>query len=174
MNAVVLNEKESEKRYVGARRIASKIVNQCMANPAKYLGNPMTILCAEFEFQNQPIHQCYWNNRFCIAVMCNLWRSRQRLAAWCVVSNGLNRYWEWRTHSGYDMTAVLKYLDVVPTSFNEPQGDCYFLLDGGIAARLSEKFELPTTYFSNLRRLTAGEEKEREYFNRKYPHHAVL
>lgn len=175
MSAVVLTEKESEKRYVAASRLASNQVDLCVANPAEYLKNPMTLLCAEFEFKNQPVHQCYWNNRFCIAVMCGLWENKQRLAAWCAVSNGLNGYWEWQTHSGYDMAAVLKYLGIVADDFSAPKnGDGYCTLDAGIAAKLVEKFELPTTHFSMQKKLTVEENRKREIFNKKYPHHAVL
>src|SRR3989344_1878047 len=105
MSAIVLSREEDGNLRHATSELARKLVARCMTDPSKYLKNPMTVLCAEYLFENHALHQCYWNDRFCIAVMCGLWSNRQRLAAWCVVSNGLNLYWEWRTHSGYDMAA---------------------------------------------------------------------
>ena len=175
VNAIVLGQKASYARYRAASELANKVVEQCMADPARHLGDPMTLLCAEFMFKNQPTHQCYWNNRFCIAVMCGLQEDQRRLAAWCAVSNGLNGYWEWRTHSAYDMATMLKYLDIVADDFSAPEkGGMYSTLAGGIAAKLAERFRLPTTNFSMEKRLTEEEHREREAFNRTYPYTRVL
>ena len=184
MNTIAMSENESYERLEAAHQLASTRVEECIANPAKYLKDPVTLLCAEFKFENQPLHQCYWNNRFCIAIMCELDDYSQRVAAWCAVSNGLNGYWEWRTHSGYDMAAVLKYLGVVADDFialkthdethDETHGGMYCTLTNGIAAKLVEKFRLPTARFRMESGLGVEEHQEREAFNKKYPYLSVL
>lgn len=175
MNIIVLDEKSRHDRWTTTHQLAHKMVDRCITDSAKYLKNPMTLLCAEYLFENQAAHQCYWNNRFCIAVMCDMWQNSQRLAAWCSVSNGINGYWEWTTHSGYDMVAVLKSIDIVPADFVAPNGGkSYCVLDGRIAAKLAEKFDLPTSHFGTRRQLTERDEREREYFKSKYPHVHVL
>ena len=104
--------------------------------------------------------------------MCGLPYSKQRQAAWCAVSNGLNGYWEWKTHGGYDMANVLKYLGIASSEFDDTVPAIYSIINWQIAERIVEHFKLPTTIFGGT--LTENEALERNYLNELYPYTSVL
>jgi len=162
---------------------ATEIVNRCVNEPqtrTQLLDNPSTLAAAHWVFDHHALHQCYWNDRFCMAVMCEMSEDQQQLAAWCAVSNGLNRYWEWITHWDYDMTTVLKHLgilgpDIDVSCFISPKETGYYKLDDEIAHKISDHFQLPTLYFpKSIPSLSVEETEMRLRFNRIYPHHSVL
>ncbi|HEX3099808.1 MAG TPA: hypothetical protein VHQ41_02435 [Patescibacteria group bacterium] len=98
-----------------------------------------------------PLHQCYWNDRLVIAVMCRLpWKLQQR-AAWCAANNGLIGYWEWQTHFGFSTAAVLEKLEIpLDLGFStrpSPANSMYYLLDRSIVVALAKHFDLPTQKF---------------------------
>lgn len=136
---------------------------------------------AEIAFNGQPLHQCYWNDRFCLATMCNMSEEQQRVAAWCMVSNGLTKYWEWTTHRGYPLYLVLDTLRMISLrtlensdSEEQKMGVGWSSFTRGysraphkLLQKIVERYRLPTTYFS-ARILSPEEQKEREKFNRIY------
>ncbi len=132
---------------------------------------------AERVFVDQPQHPCYWNNRFPIAVLCRLSEEKQRRVAWMLVTNGVNGYWEWETHSGYRMYGVLHHLgilenDMLRTVIRREFG--YSSPPLPLLEAIAKKFTLPTTFFDQSRQLSQEEQREREVFNAQYPwHHEV-
>jgi hypothetical protein len=143
---------------------------------------------AEFVFDHQPPHQCYWNNRFCIAVTCGLSKEKQRQAAWCLVANGLNDYWEWFTHAGYPTHDVLHHLKI--TSLKDRNcpmhlhsiGVRWDSLQPGystpsreLLAQIVKHFNLPTTrlwerHIEPKDGLSPSQLEKREQLNKLYPY----
>lgn len=151
-------------------------VHDCIESPTEtLLKDPVTKLAALYKYNYQPSHQCYWNNRFCIAIACDLPKQLQREAAWCAVSNGLNEYWEWVTHSNYDATVVLRRMGIndVPRII-VATGFLYCNMPKSIAVQLIRMFDLPTRALGVKKTLTTDEEEERDRFNHNYPHHNVM
>ena len=127
-----------------------------------------------------PLHQCYWNDRFAMALEQNMPHDKKRLGAWCAVSNGINNYWEWRTHRGYDIAALIeKHCGIrcehTPITNTGGLGGATYsrLKDENIHA-LCKHFNLPTTNFGDKTILTPDEQRERDDFNRQYPYTKVL
>jgi hypothetical protein len=148
-------------------------VQKCIAEPGVHLGDPRTLSSAQRVFDDRRGHQCYWNDRFCAAVICGMDERFQRLAAWCTVSNGLNGYWEPRTHFGFDGVAVLKYLGIVEAENYHEVNSMYANLPLSVCRALVEKFRLPTTRFGK-ESLSLDEAKEHDEFSATYPFRAVL
>ena len=138
-------------------------------------GHRCGVLCqiaAEIEMGALPTHQCYWNDRFGIALAFKLSTDFQRLAAWCAVSNGLNDYWEWQTHFSYDLAGVLHRLGLKSVSGEERGGYC--TLSRQVAAEIADYFDLPTTLVGSKTSLTEDQLAERGRFNSEYPYADVL
>ncbi|MDO8742468.1 MAG: hypothetical protein Q7J45_02930 [bacterium] len=148
---------------------------------------------AELIFDRQPPHQCYWNNRFCIATMCQLSEERQRQTAWCIVNNGVNKYWEWVTHNGYLMYHVLDCLKLINLNdlnnqhlaeYRARQEQLGITWDSFVPgyshaprlllSRIIKRFDLPTRYLDGARILSDAQQADRERFNKLYPHTKVL
>jgi hypothetical protein len=135
------------------REAAMEHVMRCMADPSAYASDPLTMPSAQLLFNDKRMHQCYWNDRFAVAVMCGMDEQSQRIAAWAAVSNGLKGYWEWETHAEYDAAAVLKHLGIIPADFDpnqlRPKGRFpdYNHLPVELCKALIDKFKLPTTLF---------------------------
>ena len=162
----------TEKCISEVRTLIRERILKCIEDPDKFTNDPITKIMAEWEYENQASHQCYWNNRFVIAIMCKMPLWQIKMATWCLVSNGINRYFEWKTHSGYDMKTVFKYLGLdTPTFISYGM---YHYLDSPICEKLVTMFNLPTNKFGRIEPLTDRETTEREFFNRKYPHTIVL
>lgn len=155
---------------------AWKRVRVCAAQPNRYRHQPQTILAAKWVLEyGLPSHQCYWNDRFAIAILCDLDWQTQRLATWCLVSNGLQDYWEWQTHCGFDIGAILKKLDVLESEFQPPKATTYTPVGHPhVLRRLVEKYNLPTCHFDPSRSLADRESAERNQFNGAYPYASVL
>lgn len=181
---------EKELREISKRNeVASRFVAGYILLPVRDWSSVseeerQNVLCmAQLAFDAQPIHQCYWNNRFCIATMCGMSDEHQRTAAWCLVSNGVKGYWEWITHSSYPLYTVLEHLGIlninnvqfgVPNTLEKKIGlrwqdfnNDYRVAPNLLLYKLVERYRLPTTYFS-ARILSPEEQKEREKFNRVY------
>ncbi len=120
-------------------------------------------------YENQARHQCYWNNRFCIAVMCSLDLELQRQAAWCIVNNALIGYWEWYTHSGYPMHYALRHTKIPNLDMPMTRENGYALISRSepFLQKIVLHFKLPTAYFDH-RSLTLEEQSERAMWNAKY------
>lgn len=163
---------ESDKlRYSQAGDWARRLVHACVKEPALHRDNPALLCAAEHQFHHRAGHQCYWNNSFCIAVMCGMSWQDQRQAAWCVVNNGLNDYWEWTTHAGFETAAALKYLKIVSEDFQPPKVEGgYCTLEREIMERLVQHFNLPTNMFDSARQLSDNEERLRSHFRQNYPY----
>jgi hypothetical protein len=159
----------SDKAWGTLYKLAEQQIWRCIKEPAKYRDDPLTRLCAEYAFTHQSAHQCYWNNRFVIAVMCGLDLEKIRLAAWCLVSNGLNEYFEWITHAGYPMSQVFDHLGITHEQPRYIQ-TMHYKLDHRVCKQLIEEFQLPTTKLCPSRILTDEEQHERIRMNREYPH----
>lgn len=138
-------------------------------------------------FDHQPGHQCYWNDRFCVATLCGLSEEKQRQAAWCLVSNGINNYWEWYTHGGYELHNCLFHLKIKVATGNvrpiniAPIGIPWSCINPGYTSpprelllEIIKHFRLPTSRLDLSRALTESEQRERDTFNKIYPHHKVL
>ncbi len=137
-------------------------------------------------WEDRPGHQCYWNDRFCVATMCQLSFHRQQLAAWCLVSNGIVGYWEWRTHAGYLMEDVLSSLALI--NLNRIDSDQrteeekqmglrrqmfhpgYSRAPDVLLKKIALRFDLPTSYFCRGAVLSDRAEADRERFNKMYPY----
>lgn len=128
---------------------AYRLVDGAMANSPAEITSSLW-LAGLYVFENtQPRHECYWNNRFCLAVMLNLPWELQQKAAWCSVNNGLIGYWEWLTHSGYRTTQTLERLHIqVPraASIKALEGE-YAYLDSETASDIVQYFDLPSRMF---------------------------
>ena len=101
-------------------------------------------------WESQPLHQCYWNNRFFLAIKFDLPEEMQRQAAWMSVLNGLNGYWEWKTHSSYDLVQALQDIgitDMVPKSLDDVPDHLYIDVDAVVLEQIAHKFKLPTMRF---------------------------
>jgi len=156
--------------FVGQR------VAECVQDPEKHRKDPLTYLYARLYYHSQPIHHCYWNDRFVAAVMCDMPLENIRTAAWCVVCNGANSYFEWITHGGHDMRKVFAYLGIDTShayaSVLNPKS--YVKLDQEILKTLIEMFNLPTTYLDVKSTLDSDEFALRKEFNRMYPYDSCL
>ncbi len=109
----------THRRYSAAYLHARELINAKIRGELPESEEPALILAAEFAYDYRPDHQCYWNDSFCVAVMCDLTWEKQQQAAWCAVCNGLNDYWEWHTHAGYEMAKVLRHIGI-QLSFEPP------------------------------------------------------
>lgn len=123
-------------------------VRTCVNEPGVHLEDSRTLSSAQcvWNSMGEHQHQCYWNDRFAAAIMCGMDEHAQRVAAWAAVSNGLIGYWEWMSHAGFDMVAVLKHLGIVPPEYDpgmENRGR-YVPLPDELCKALIEKFKLPT------------------------------
>jgi hypothetical protein len=88
-------------------------IKLCMDDPDAHLNDPLTPITALWYYENGfAAHQCYWNDRFCIAVACNMPLRYKQEAAEAIVGNGRSGYFEWRTHYGYNMVRVFKQLGI--------------------------------------------------------------
>lgn len=165
---------EEKSREQLAIKFAENRIKECLENPA-LVDDPITTMSALLWWHNFPSHQCYWNDRFCVAVICGL-ESRQRLAAWCIVSNGENGYFEWETHYKYNMVEALRRIGVVGNNFIPPNdlAGYYFHLSPDIAKAIIQKFDLPTRKFDYKQYFSDKEKQERGYFNQVYPYNKIL
>lgn len=68
-----------------------------------------------------PLHHCYNNDRFAVAVLCDEPIERQRMVAGLAAYNGRAEYWEWKTHFGFDTMAALKRLCIVSPNQKTPE-----------------------------------------------------
>lgn len=170
-------DEEFHKRYQEAVAWAHGVVKACVMAPGARKINRRTVVAAERVWNSLPCHQCYWNDRFAIAVMCRLSMSHMQEAAWCLVNNGLNAYFEWKTHSDYDMTVVFECLGIDTSHLPKKEGmgsGIYCELDEEICRVLIEMFDLPTKKFGIKGDLTSKQLVLSEEFNRCYPHTHVL
>lgn len=113
-------------------------------------------------WESQPAHQCYWNNRFFLAIKFDLPEEMQRQAAWMSVLNGLNGYWEWKTHSSYDLVQALQdigIIDMVPESLDDVPVHLYIDVDAVVLEQIAHKFKLPTMRFGGNRTVDWTEEE---------------
>ena len=150
-------------------------VTACIHNPTEeLLADPVTQLAALYCYNNQAPHQCYWNPRFCIAVSCNLPERLQKQAAWCAVSNGLNSYWCWITHSEFNAATVLRRLEITGIPDESSAACVYCRMSEPVAKQLIERFCLPTLRLTNKHTLDANEAEERRVLNSHYPYDAAL
>lgn len=117
-----------------------------MEDPETHQSEPLTLLCANWEYNHQPLHQCYWNCRFVVAIMCNLSYEEKQMAAWAVICNSMNKYFEWVTHSGYSMLDTFQYLgiDILEDYLSLARSSQYISLPGSIIDSLVVMFDLPT------------------------------
>lgn len=137
-------------------------VSECMENPDEHSGKPKTVIAGEHCWANQAAHQCYWNNRFVLAVMCGLGLWKMRQSAWYVVSNGIMGYFEWKTHAGYDMAKVLERLGIDTSTLDKTcDGVGYCKLAPSVCKVLIETFDLPTTAFGVKKSLTPDQLRDR-------------
>lgn len=103
---------------------------------------------AFWAYHNRPDHQCYRNDSFALAVLCELDFSSQRTAARWALDNARISYWEWTTHAEYDMADALKKLGIVPKDFKAPpKPHGYSDLDDKIVKKLMEYYELTEVGF---------------------------
>lgn len=149
-------------------QLVNNRVHACIETPTEALLNdPVTKLAALYEYNNQAPDRCYWNNRFCIAIACELPKQLQREAAWCAVSNGLNSYWEWVTHSNFDVSTVLRRIGITDVPhIIDATGPMYCYMPESIAVQLIRMFDLPTRALGVKAELTTEENKENIRFNR--------
>jgi len=104
--------------------------------------------------KSQPLHQCYWNNRFFLAIKFDLPEEMQRQAAWMSVLNGLNGYWEWKTHSSYDLVQALRDIGItegVPEKLADVSQHLYIPVERVVLDQIAKKFNLPTKRFDKTR-----------------------
>lgn len=145
-------------------RFAHAHVKECIADPETHWKDPITVMSALFEWDCQAAHQCYWNNRFVIAVMCNMCLFNKRTSAWGLVCNGQSGYFEWTTHSGYKVADVFRHLGIQDVNPPERQ-DSYCRAPKHILDQIADIFDLPTTTYGRKNRLTDDEKREREELN---------
>jgi hypothetical protein len=159
--------------------VAIAHVTKCVNEPGVHLTDPVTLLSAQYVWNRmgEHQHQCYWNDRFVAAVMCGMDEQSQRIAAWAAVSNGLMGYWEWKTHCGFDMGAVLKHLGVIAATYNTtPDANRnYCTLPDEVCKALIVKFRLPTYCLCQGRAdLTDEELEDMRELDSHYPKFTLL
>jgi hypothetical protein len=164
---VPATHESSRETYAAVHTAAKQIVDDYMSNPDPS-NAASAAMAAHWLYEHNAAHQCYWNDRFCAAVACNLPQSYQTQAAWCLVSNGLRGYFEWRTHAGYDMTSILKRLGIDVPESEGPFGDGYYSPSEDILAAIAKLFNLPTTCFGYKTKLSDEELRAKERLNSKY------
>lgn len=148
-----------------------RVVECCEVGPERdqILKDPFTLTYAFFVWKDQPTHQRYWNNRFVVAVMCEMPEFHQRLAAWCLLSNARHKYFEWWTHSGYDMAAVFRFLGMdVPDIERERHG--YTSLEPRLCRDIARIFKLPASSFVDGTEFSEKEIAERHLFSALDPY----
>ena len=132
-----MNAAESKKK-------AEDLVNAWMKSGREDTPDKDTLDAAHLLYKSQPLHECYWNNRFAIAVMCGLPQPLQRLAAFAVLLNSTTHHFEWITHSDYRMSDALKRikinLDDIPEFVSESQG--YSYLQESVASQIRRYYGL--------------------------------
>ena len=102
-----------------------------------------------------PLHQCYWNDRFYIAVRFGLQRELQRRAVVnSVVLNGASGYFETETHFGFDNSRLLQELGI--SAEHIPTGKGYHTLDEKVIRAVAQKFEVDLDDPSEMLRLQEG------------------
>ena len=166
-----------EKKRLNLKAAAEwvrKRILECMDDPKKHADDPLTLIAAQWEWERQPMHHCYWNNRFALAVMCGLSFEEIQMAAWCLVSNGLNGYFEWSTHSGYDMTVVFNHLGIDTAKVVKPDSRMYAHLPRPICIELIKMFNLPTTTLGVKSRLTNEEQERKSWLEQHYSYTPIL
>lgn len=150
------------------------------SDPAGHANDPSCFAAATIAVGQDrpgwPSHQWHCNEIFYLVVRFGFPRHQQREAAWWAVSNGLNDYWEWRNHDGFDVYALLEELGVELDERDKPTKDYlgYSSMTDDVARQLIQMFDLPTTACGIKDKLSSGEEEERERFNRSYPYMSVL
>lgn len=152
------------------------LISEQLENPEENCEGPLLFLAAERFLGSQKMHQCYWNDRFVVSIVCRMPEHYIRLAAWCLVSNGLNRYFEWVTHHGYSVEKVFEQIgiDVGDHGSEYESPSLYYPLHESICAQLVELFNLPTIRLGKKTTLSIEEGAEREKFNKTYPYKPVL
>jgi hypothetical protein len=170
----VRNESE-QKKLQALVDWARATVKAFMLDPDGLRDDAAVMAAASIHMEWLPSHQSYWNDRFCIAVLCDVDWETQQQAAWCLLANGQNDYWEWRTHCDYHPAEILKRLGIVDANFNAPENyRNYECLDYDLSRKIAEYFELPTCLFDRKKSLTEEEESQRKKFNRAYPSYSAL
>jgi len=131
-----------------ANSVRAAIVKRCLANPAAQHDDDVSQMRIWAETADiLPIHECYWNDRFVEAVVCNFSLPVQRRAAHHVISNGRQGYFEQVTHNGYHTIPAFERLGLSlagAISAKPGSGTMYFYLNERVLRQLRTKFDLPT------------------------------
>ncbi len=129
--------------------VRATVVNRCLANPTAQHDEETLQMKAWAETADiLPIHQCYWNDRFVEAVVCDFSLPVQRRAAHHVISNGRQGYFEQVTHNGYHTIPVFERLGLSlagAISAKPGSGLMYFYLNDRVLRQLRTRFDLPIT-----------------------------
>lgn len=147
---------------------AHERVKQCIVHPTpELLNDPLTELAGHWLYHNKSAHQCYWNDSFAVAVACQLSLYLQRKAAWISINNGLNEYWEWTTHRGFDLLTLLQRLGAVDKDFQRPERESVYDRPPTkeVFQKIAEHFQLPTRYFGRSEQLSEFEVTQARRFN---------
>lgn len=130
-----------------------EIINEVLNGSTSYSKEAIRTAAADL-WESQPLHQCYWNNRFFLAIKFGLPEEMQRQAAWMAVLNGLNGYWEWKTHSNYDLVEALRAIGIikgVPEKLSDVPRHLYIPVEMVVLEQIANKFNLPTRRFDKTR-----------------------
>ena len=95
-------------------------------------------------------HQCYWNDRFCVAVMCGLPLEFKRTSAHALCRNGRAGYFEWCTHAKYDVKKVFEHLGINLLGVDAFQDGLYSVLSKRVIVQLEKMFSFQTSNFLSI------------------------
>ena len=119
-----------------------EIIDEVLAGSTAYSAEEIKDAAVK-TYRDQPAHRCYWNNRFFLAIKFDLPAKKKRESAELAVENGHDGYWEWRTHSGYDMVRLLREVGIiegVPVSLDEVLAHQYVSGDPTVMRQIEEKY----------------------------------
>jgi len=88
------------------------LFREFIEDPQKYMDSPGHCAAAILHCDNMSTHQCYLNCCFCISVLLHFPHRLQKQYAINLLENGRSGYWEWVTHSGYNMAEALRMVGI--------------------------------------------------------------
>lgn len=164
-------KEEFYKNHVATSKFANEQIRSCMLDPDTHQSDPLTYICANWCYQEKPHHQCYWNDRFVIAVMCNLSFEEKQAATWAIICNSHIRYFEWFTHYGYYMLDAFQYIGIaVPEECKNLRSRTeYTSLHHSIICDLVTVFNLPSEHYRYGEPLDANGVTLKNALNKLHP-----
>lgn len=85
---------------------------QAIAKPHHYQDSVQVKLAAFWQWHNTPKGRVHWDNKFFLAVICNLPYEMQQSAAWALVGNSVQKVLTRETSLGYSLLAAMTHIGI--------------------------------------------------------------